>query len=577
MILPPYLLLNRQGKIMETQEKQYLFSTHFYAKADRNDTIIVRDRVFQDDGSYKTRLFAIENYERPYYITKPVHRNHKQKKEFEHKKKLDKYYSTQSDLPNSINQNIKVAYRPILRDIKKSPYIYDVDTDVNVFISDKYREKYPDHIHHPLSVCAFDIETDVGGVTRHPNSIIMISMAMGKKVYVGVLEEIYKGMSAEQIHKAILESNDKYLKEKLKDKTVIIKVYKTEGGLLKNTFKGLHNWNPDILNIFNMNFDIPKVIEAAARNDIRMEDLFHSPQLHDRFKFFKYHQGPSIKRKSDGTEHPLPYHHQWHTVQSSAGFIVLDSMCSYKQVRFGGQELSSFSLDHILGIELGERKLKFKETDHLVKKAWHVAMQTKYPVEYASYSLYDSLGLVELDEKTFDLNYTLYASMTGLPYSYVSKRSARVYHMYRNHILKSDLVPSCGYVYDDKAIRALSPEDRHILGLDGKPLDNDGWIVTVSAGNNQEVGLSILKNNPCVRTGIRTNSNDDDVKAAYPSGMDVFNTSKSTTDREIIEIEGLDEDYYRPANMGVLLGPSYHSLFPMEMYQYPDFDQLLKK
>ncbi len=560
--------------------KQYLFSKHFYSTPETEDTVIVRDRVFNADGTFRTRVFAVENYKRPFYITKPEFRNHKQKKETEDLAKLDKYYSTQSNLPNEVNSKLKVAFRPIMRDIKKSPYIYEIDTDVNVFISDKYRDKYPDHLTHPMQVCSLDIETDVSQVTPHKDSVIMISMAMGNKAYIGVLASLYPGMNEEQITRAISESNHKYLKKNLKDKKVIIKVYNTEGGLIKNTFKGLHAWNPDILNIFNMNFDIPKIMQAAKRNDIRMEDLFHSPQLDKKYKYFKYQEGNSIKRKSDGTETPIPFHQRWHTVKSSAGFEVLDSMCGYKQIRAGAQELPYYNLDFILNKELGSRKLKFKETDHLVKLAWHIEMQRKYPVEYASYAIYDSIGLIELDDQTFDLKYTLYASMNGLPYQYTPRRSTRAYHLVRGHVRPENKIPSCGFVYNLDDIKKMDPDKRVELGLDGRILDNDNWIVTVPAGNNQDVGLCMLKDCPDTHTGIRTNNNDDDIKSAYPSTMDAFNTSKPTTSRELIGVEGMDENYFRPANMGTLLGPSYYSIFPIEMYgylNYKDLDKMVDK
>jgi hypothetical protein len=76
-------------------------------------------------------------------------------------------------------------------------------------------------------------------------------------------------------------------------------------------------------------------------------------------------------------------------------------------VRIGKQEEQSYSLDFILNKNLGIRKLKFEEADHVEKLKWHELMQQSYKVEYIIYNRFDCISIEVLDEKTLDLKATL--------------------------------------------------------------------------------------------------------------------------------------------------------------------------
>lgn len=68
-----------------------------------------------------------------------------------------------------------------------------------------------------------------------------------------------------------------------------------------------------------------------------------------------------------------------------------------------------------------------------------------------------------------------------------------------------------------------------------------------------------------------------DVSAAYPNNGVAFNTSKETTLRELIKIDGIDEEVFKLENMGIALGSSSSLSYCMNMLGFPSLNETLQE
>lgn len=64
--------------------------------------------------------------------------------------------------------------------------------------------------------------------------------------------------------------------------------------------------------------------------------------------------------------------------------------------------------------------------------------------------------------------------------------------------------------------------------------------------------------------------------SSYPSDTSVANVSKSTTKRELISIEGVNEEVFRMNNLNLILGSSNAIEYVTEMFGMPKPEELLQ-
>jgi DNA polymerase elongation subunit (family B) len=350
-----------------------------------------------------------------FYVTKRGHRNHQQKKEFEDIDKLDKFVTTQSKSARAIAQALGTPWaKGDVRKLARSPYLYGTDVLSTSRVKKTYQDKFPDLI-SPYSVAVFDTETDVVNGT---NEIIMATISFGKKVYTAVVASFVEGTAdvVARAHEALQKYLGSFEKLEMDGTTTILNVLEqrgiewefevvpTEIACVKECIKRAHEWKPDILAMWNIDFDIPRLMEACARANVDPADLFSDPSVPKEYRFFKYKQGSRKKVTASGKEMPIKPADQWHTLYVPASFYVLDGMCVYRKRRVAKGELPSYSLDYILDKELGVRKLKFKQAEGFSKFDWHYEMQSKWKIEYIIYNVFDCVSVEQLDEVTTDLH-----------------------------------------------------------------------------------------------------------------------------------------------------------------------------
>jgi len=526
------------------------------------DLHLIKEIQHLPDGRTEPVLKFKENFRFPFWVTKKGCQNHEQKKEGELVSRVDRYMTTQGDK----NRNIAAAlgkpwFNGDPRELSASPYLYGSDMLSTAVIKRHYQDQFPD-VTTPYSVATFDTEKDMVDDTEQIN---MATISFGKRVFTAVQSSFVKGMNnvVAQAHAAM----EKYIGDTVKERGIEweLVIVDSEIEVVDRCMRKAHEWKPDFLAIWNIDFDIQMMEKACLRAGVDPKFIFSAPEVPIGFKHFKYKQGQKQKKTASGKLSPIKPADQWHTVYTPASFYVVDAMCAYRKIRSQKGEEPSYKLDAILQKELGVRKLKFKEADHLPDGSpdWHIFMQVYHKIEYIVYNVWDCVSMELLDEKTLDLQIAMplqsahsdFATFKSQP-----RRTAdRLHYEYQNH----------GQVFGSTAPKMESDMDKETPGL-------EDWIVTLPAHLVCDNGLANIEGFPHLRTNIRAHVADLDVSASYPNGECVFNISKATTSKELCRIQGIDEDTQRKQGINLSGGVTNAVEFCVALYSLPNMDTMLE-
>lgn len=530
----------------------------------RSDLHLVKEMIHTTDNRLIPNVRLVKDFKRPYWVTKKGFQNHRDKKEWEHLDRLDRFESTQSELLwNAAKALGQAWFRGSMRDLSASPYLYGTDILSTAVIKRTYQDKYPDLL-TPYRVSTFDIETDV---VRGTEEITMATLSFGTKVFTAIQKSFVDGYT--DVPNRLQELLQKYLGEFVKERNVDweVKLVDSEVAVVKECFERAHAWMPDFVAIWNIDFDMPKVIQALEKNGIDPKDVFSDPKVPPAYRHFRYKQGPKKKVTASGKVTPIKPSAQWHTVYCPSSFYFIDAMCSYRHIRTGNAEEPSYALDAILDKTFKDkpeiRKLKFKEAEGLGGLEWHQFMQSKFPLEYVIYNVFDCMSMELLDEATSDLRLTL-PMMSGCSdfenFKSQPRRSVDNLHYF------------C--LQHNRAIGSTSNE--MATELDKLTVGLEGWIVTLPAHLVMDNGLQVLEETPHLRTNIRGHVGDLDVSASYPNGGCVFNISKETTHKELVRIDGVPEMMQRMQGINLSGGHTNAVEFCTGMFGLPQMDTLLQ-
>ena len=459
------------------------FIQHFSKKEIGEDIHLVRELIRFKDGKQLDNIRLIKDYKRPFWITKPHFRNHKERKEAESIKKVDRFYATQSDLAKHISIRLGGQYSNItnLRRLRKSPYIYGIDVDSTVFLNYKYRKKYGEPT-TPYRVGTFDIEVNI-----LTNEIIIATFATYKSIHTYILKSFVKNIPnpVERIKKMY----DKYIPEHtLGDLKLDIRIFDNELDMLKEIFRTANNADIDFLAIWNIDYDIPTIVERVKELGGEPVDIFHYKKIPEEYKYFVYKRGKKQKVTESGRVIPINPEEQWHTVKATTNFYFIDAMSAHRYVRVGGKNVpGGYSLDNILKHEGVAKKLKFDSNIGLEGREWHIYMVENRPIEYIIYNMWDAMSMLELDKKTKDLTVSV-PLLTG------------VSHFDNFNSQPKRLVDDFLFFYLEKGMVLGSKpgefDDDKLLGL-------GDWIVTMPGYRIMDNGVKIIKELPKDTTNIR--------------------------------------------------------------------------
>ena len=411
--------------------KQFIHSCHLKGKGSFGSAVVVKEKVKYSDGSVKPNLVVYENPQRNFYITQKKYQHfYKYKPEFELLSRLDKYTCADHELPQRIAAifNLQSAHGYVERSaLFKSPYIFGADIGIEALIKMRYMDLYPDSLMEP-TVGFLDIETSID-----TGQIILISYTYENIVHTAVLESFL--FEEKEGNRVAVKKDDliKFVKENLASRTkdldlfYDIEILDSEIKVIAWIMKKVHESEMDFISIWNMNFDIPKILESIKRNKYNAVDFFASPKLARNQRYVRYY------------EDQRPVQHftlKWHWLYSTCGSQFVDSMGLYSQCRKTAGFLPKYDLNSILDDQVGLTKLPLTSGSHVI-------MQRHHFKEYVAYNIFDVVGLRLLEDKNKDF-LTMSVLVGPTP---VSKFSAQTYRstnaMYHNLIGKGMVLSSC--------------------------------------------------------------------------------------------------------------------------------------
>lgn len=550
----------------EILKRETRFSWHIPAiVGKRDDYHYVREDVTYTDGKVEPRTFLVKDFTRPVWCTKEAFRNHREKKEFEDKDKLLCKKTTQSNINSAVANLLGQSYLVSSPDkLKASPYVYGYDipsTSLLKLVSLKRnnfnQSKY--------SMASFDIETNVD-----TDEILMATIAYGNRTHTAVLRKYLKNIG--DVNTRVKNSINNLL-PRYSNLDFKVTIHNDEVSLLKDVFKVANEWKPVFLAIWNMDFDISKILQCLKRHNVNPIDVICDLNIPRHLRVCRYKQGVKKKVTASGRVKPVNPSMQWHTLICTSTFYVIDPMCAYRQLRTTDPEKPSYSLDYMLSSELNSGKLKFDAANKYKGAHWHTFMQENYPIEYIVYNLYDCLGMLELDTKLKDISVKLpsFAGITDFARfnSQVRKVSDALFLF---GLDKDKVLGTAGSVTEeeedtDEEFDEDDPSNYDTLGL-------KGWIQLLPQNLLLNRGLTILKDNEGVRTNVRGLTCDLDASSAYPSVIQATNCSKSTTKNELISVEGVRSDVFKEQNLSICLGNANILDYFNTMFDTPPIDTL---
>lgn len=522
-----------------------------------HDYHLFKEKVTLKNGKVINNLGVIRNLQKPIWITKDNKRHYHQKREREKEENTNRYMVTRFSEVEAIARGIGEGYRlSTTKDPRlfySSPYVYGTDLSHASFFKLMHKRQNP-HFSF-FDVAVFDIETDV---TDHNEPTIIATLSFKDKVVTTVLKDFVKGIA--NVEENLQDRFHYYLDEFVKDRNIKweVKICDTPGECISHIFKRAHEWSPDFIAIWNIAFDIPHAVSDLQRDNLDPKDVFSDPWIPPVLRHFKWKPGPDFMTTKRGVRHPLKPAEKWHTVDTPASFFFIDVMQTYYQIRKSAQKEPSYSLDYILEKELGIRKLKFKEADHIPSgtPSWHRFLQKNYKLEYIIYNVFDCISVEMLDEKTFDLSLAVPDGSGCSSFAHFSSNPKKLWDDMYAFMRQNGYVPGNKFGIE-------------IPDYDNKTISGEGWINALPAH------LTILRKSPYYQetdqlyTKIRVHCADLDISAAYPSNGMALNMSRETTVRELVSLKNIDEENRRMEGLNLSGGRTNATSVMMNLFNCP--------
>lgn len=492
-----------------------------------DDCIVAKMYAHLKDGSTVPFTETIINYVRSFWITQKAKRTHKDKLEWEKLENLVENKTTQCKLIDAVARASGqfASKQTTLKKLCDWPYIYGVDVPTTVLFRDAVKQKYPNHISPVAKVAALDIETDV---FNEYGQIIICGLTFKDKAIIAINKQWLNDHTGTEDR--IFRAFDKYLGKYKTERNIKLEVVfcDNEGECAAKCLEKAHLWKPDFITIWNMDFDIPKIIRALNAYNYNLADVFSDPAVPPEFRKFRYKQGQSKKVTQAGKVTGLHPADRWHEVICPASFYVVDSMCLYKRIRLAEGMVSSYTLDSALSRHLKLTKLRIEACNHLDGLLWHREMQLNHKIEYCIYNLFDDIGLELLDENNGDICRSFPALCGVSDFNKFNSNPRRIVDDLHFFCKERGLI-----------IAGTAENVRH--DYDKMVTDLGGWIVTLPSYMMAPNGLNLISDVPNLSSMARAHCADIDIEGTYPNEEDAMNISNETTYREMCAIKGLTE------------------------------------
>ncbi len=565
--------------------RQWLHSCYVNKLPDGSDAVVVSELVHNADGNVVPELTVIKKPKRAFYITKPQYRNHNEKKEIEDLDKLDTHYVYNCELEREIFHVLNGYYPNSyvkLKELCASPYLYGADISIETLIKSKYKDSFTKSgkTISPPSVGFLDIERSV--LSGNAAEITVVSLTHENTIYTAILRHSFFTIDAAGNHipaklddlitlsNNILDpmitkvlTSDKGLTQ-YKTKQFKFEYYlgDTELDLIRWIFARLHENKTSLVGVWNLNYDIPAIIDLLKKAKVPLEDVFCPPELDPKYRKVYYRFDDSV------TAHPTD---KWHWLHCTSYSQFYDAMSLYSKLRTVVGKESSYKLDDILEKNGLGGKLHFTDLldmDNLSKIDWHRQMQSRYPLHYIVYNQWDVISLQLMDWKNNDARSMLLLSDYTSLSKYVNQTRKVADTLYVEWIKKNRVLGTT-------SSNMRSPYDAEIGTVGGAVLSPHRLAYN---------GLNVLTEAPHHKTQLHAYVSDLDFTAFYPTAAQAGNISKETKLSTVLYITGESvEKHFTPkaavqAFFSYIITPQSNAVnLGCEFFGLPDFKEMLTR
>ena len=530
------------------------------------DMCLINEHVHLKSGEVVQNKRYIKNYKRKFGITRKKFRTHNDKRTYEKMTNLAVYESTTADLPNKISQALGRGPQAQCSQsiLQRSPYVYGSNISSTSLIKSNYISTFKDY--HGVSqktIAGLDLETDVLRGTGLP---VSGSLTMGSKALLVVHQELIDGFaSAETCEKLTNDAVKSFLGDITKARGiehVDVKVFTSRADMMIELFKAAHEWSPDFLVIFNMDFDIPVIIRTLEEEGVDPADVFSHPSVPKEFRTFKYNRDNPRKETATGKKTSKHVADLWHSVQCSSFFYIIDQMCVYKRNRITKPTLPEYKLQAIASKETKVGKMdNFEPAANMSGIDYHIFMQSKHPIVYLAYNLMDTIVVEMVEDATSDISFIFYLNADITDYPRIGSNPRRLADAMHFFCIER------GLMLASTSDNMTEPNDKYNIGP-------NAWIAMLPSHLTVGTGLQIM-DIQTLPTRISAYIFDLDVSAAYPSGEIFMNTSKETIRVEVCKVRGRSERIQRKFGLD-LCAPHVNAVeMCMNMYAMPSPDAFL--
>lgn len=504
-----------------TIKKQFVHSV--YLEKDDNNYVIINEK---DPNTNISNLKILKNVSRPFWVTKEEFRNHEYKKEYEHREKLNEFVVLEHEKYDAIYEALynKKPWKKCGRELYKSPYVYGADIDIQVLIKNKYLKENP--VVPSISVGGLDIETSM--ITKDKEIILFTYIHEDLSIYTSIfspflvkpnstesytLEEI-KQNSKEKITEYLNLYNTNNKKNETGLKVVTYDMLNIEYFIsdkeidcIKWVFSKIHKRKPDACTIWNLDFDMPKIIARIGELGYDAGEIICHPEVPKSLRIIRYAKD---NRKAD---HPTL---KWHNIYVPGYTRFIDGMCLYSRKRTVQGRDVTYKLDYIAEKEVGIGKLNMG-----VGGGYHQYNQKYNFLNYIAYNNCDCIPMILMEYKNEDLM-TLIGSIGNSCVEHYNAQTIMLTNAANVHFQENDHITCSAGSFIKTQFDKIIPSSGGLV-LDPEKIKG--------------IAVAILKGYKII-AGYLKYVLDIDVKSIYPTLTEIMNISKETKISTCLRIFG---------------------------------------
>lgn len=372
--------------------KQLIHSSYL---EDRKRGLSCTHAVVKDTETGETEIKTFKNKKMSVWITKPhLQQGQNTKLLCEKKENLDRLIVDPCYMVQDVGRHLFPDKRYVrYGQVMNSPYVYGADIPMEVRIKQRYLQQSEDRVKE-YSVSALDFETSVlppAEINGLDYGAVIISSycdttgQIHQYVNVDFLVGIDLDTAAQKIGNEFLK-DFQYLYDncnaacrKVLDKykpTLTVHLIENEREVLVQTCRIHHVAKADFCSIWNIDFDVPKLLDRMDVHQMDHGDYLCHPDIPPGLRVCEYH-----KDNNKNLQHPT---HAWHFFECSGFTQFYDAMGLYVRLRKHKGVLDSASLEAIATTILGCGKVDIEDKGHYIMQKFH-------KIKYCSYGAIDPL------------------------------------------------------------------------------------------------------------------------------------------------------------------------------------------